>query len=541
MPGLTRHPDPETNIGQQKTWIPAGVYPRDCGAGMTHYCLMKQFLKSSWSFLLLAVLSFTFHLSFLSHPSQVVFDEVHFGKFVAAYSTGQYYFDIHPPLGKLLIAGLVKLTGANPVFDFEKIGESLPTNSLFAMRFLPAFFGGLFVLAFAWLAWLISQNKTVALLAGFLILLDNAVLVQSKFILVDIFLIFFEVLTLCFFFLWQRQKSFGAKWFSYLFLTAIFFGLTISIKWTGVATIGIIGVILSTKIFSQRITSYLELTTPPLLNKGGAGGGNSELKNYPSSILPSSEGRRNYIQKSIEGIVSLFIILFIAFLIYLLPFYLHFQLLPKSGPGDAFMSQPFQQELQYGRDNVYQPLNFWQKFIELNKTMYTANASILSEHPFGSKWYSWPLNSKPIYYWNQESIDGLPNWKAKIYFSGNPVLWWLSAFAVIFNIFKMFTKKGLKRLSPIFYILLLGYFANLLPFILITRVAFLYHYLLSSFYAILILSLLLSKFWPKEKKVFLSAIILIALGFIILSPLSYGWPMPAAIDTFETMFIGLFH
>src|SRR3990167_5484716 len=158
---------------------------------------MEHFIKKSWQFLLLAVLSFTFHLSFLSHPSQVVFDEVHFGKFVAAYSTGQYYFDIHPPLGKLMIAGLVKLTGVNPVFDFSQIGENLPTNTLFAMRFLPAFFGALFVLAFSWLAWLISRNKTVALIAGFLMLLDNAVLAQSKFILVDIFLIFFEVLTLC--------------------------------------------------------------------------------------------------------------------------------------------------------------------------------------------------------------------------------------------------------------------------------------------------------------------------------------------------------
>ena len=93
-------------------------------------------LKKTWPFILLAILSLTIHLAFLSHPSQVVFDEVHFGKFVAAYSTGQYYFDIHPPLGKLMIAGFVKLTGINPVFNFEKIGESLPADTLLALRFL---------------------------------------------------------------------------------------------------------------------------------------------------------------------------------------------------------------------------------------------------------------------------------------------------------------------------------------------------------------------------------------------------------------------
>ncbi|MFN7088533.1 MAG: phospholipid carrier-dependent glycosyltransferase [Candidatus Paceibacteria bacterium] len=41
---------------------------------------------------------------FIWNPPEVVFDEVHFGKFLYAYFTGEYYFDIHPPLGKLILA-----------------------------------------------------------------------------------------------------------------------------------------------------------------------------------------------------------------------------------------------------------------------------------------------------------------------------------------------------------------------------------------------------------------------------------------------------
>lgn len=469
--------------------------------------------KKIWPFLLLAVLSFTLHFAFLSHPAQVVFDEVHFGKFVAAYSTGQYYFDIHPPLGKLMIAGFTKLTGVNPVFDFARIGQAMPAKTLFDLRFLPAFFGSLFVLLFSWLAYLISRNKTAALIAGFLILLDNAFLGQSKFILVDIFMFSFQVLTLAFFFLWQKQKSFSKKWFSLLALTGLFAGLTISVKWTGLAVIGIMGVILLTKIFSKKLSSYLE----PADNATGI------------------------MAKIKEFFVGSLFILVIAFGVYLVPFYLHFKLLPNPGSGDAFMSQAFQQELKYGSENVYQPLSFWQKFIELNKTMYSANASLSAEHPLGSRWYSWPLNVKPVYYWNQEEIIGQAGWKAKIYLSGNPLLWWLAGLSVIFTLLILCLPKVRRRLSPIFFILLLGFFANLLPFILITRVSFLYHYLPSLIYAILILALWLARLWPKDKAILSIIMALILLSFVLLSPISYGWPMPPQVNLLELKIINLFN
>jgi len=503
---------------------------------------MKPFIQKSWPFIVLAILVFIVHLAFLSYPSQVVFDEVHFGKFVGAYFTGQYYFDIHPPLGKLMIAGWAKLNNVNPVFDFDHIGEALPSHTLFVMRFAPAFFGGIFVLAFSWLAWLISRSKKTALLAGVLILLDNAFLVQSRFILVDIFMLTFEVLALCFFFLQQRQKPFGLKWFLALILTGLFFGLTISIKWTGLATIGIIGVILAAKIFNGKLSVYLNqqsnVSQPEQVPSEGR---RPRAAGTGLEWVPESEGfaRAGSIKKLIESLISLAFLLTIGFSVYIIPYYIHFNLLPHSGPGDAFMDSTWQQELKYGRANVSQPLSFWQKFIELNKTMYTASAGITASHPYSSRWYTWPIDYKLIYYWNQDITENQNKISyGKIFLVGNPVLWWLAGGFLIIVLAKIFTKKSRRRMPPIFYILVLSYFTNLLPFIGIKRVSFLYHYLPAILYAILLFSFWLARQWPKNKKTFGVLLLLILAGFILLAPLSYGWQIPTSLSHFETQLFG---
>jgi dolichyl-phosphate-mannose-protein mannosyltransferase len=490
---------------------------------------MQSFLKKSWPFLLLAILAFAIHLAFLSHPAQVVFDEVHFGKFVGAYFTGKYYFDIHPPMGKLLITGWAKLNGLNPAFDFDHIGETAPAHMFFVMRFLPAFFGGLFVLASAWLAWLISRSKKVALIAGLLILLDNAFLVQSRFILVDIFMLTFEALTFCFFFLYQCQKTYRAKWFLYLILSGIFFGLTISIKWTGLATIGIIGVILIAKIFSKKLADYLNNSVSVIPAKAGI--------QAPRSRIKSGMIKWELVKEALIGLIFLLVI---GSAVYIIPFYIHFKFLPNSGPGDAFMNQQFQQELKYGRESVSQPLTFWQKFIELNQKMYFYNSTLKGDHPSGSRWYGWFLDHKPIYYWNQDNINQA-GWRAKIYLIGNPLLWWLGAGFIIFTLFALFRKNTRRKLNPIFYILILGYFANLVPFIFVTRVSFLYHYFPSALFLTLLTSLWLAHLWPKEKKILLATMALILVVFIVLTPFSYGIPLPVWLDKFESQLISFFH
>src|SRR3989344_8292071 len=93
--------------------------------------------------LIILILSVVVHFAFFGYPKETVFDEVHFGKFISGYMTGEYFFDIHPPLGKLIIAGMGYLGGFAPGFSFMNIGEKFPDDLYMWLRFLPALAGAI--------------------------------------------------------------------------------------------------------------------------------------------------------------------------------------------------------------------------------------------------------------------------------------------------------------------------------------------------------------------------------------------------------------
>ena len=61
-------------------------------------------------FLAIVLASATSRLYKLELGQQVCWDETHFGKMASWYMNRTLFFDVHPPLGKLLIAGMCYVT-----------------------------------------------------------------------------------------------------------------------------------------------------------------------------------------------------------------------------------------------------------------------------------------------------------------------------------------------------------------------------------------------------------------------------------------------
>ncbi len=165
----------------------------------------------------------------------------------------------------------------------------------------------------------------------------------------------------------------------------------------------------------------------------------------------------------------------------------------------------------------------------LQGAMYNYHATLNATHAFASSWWTWPLMFRPLWLY----VSTLPNsFTSTIALMGNPLIWWVGFACVIgisiFAIVKIVRATG-RRLGkiglPALFIITFFFF-QWVPYMLISRITFIYHFYLNVPFLCLATAYFMSKYWS-SKWVKLAAIAYFAgtvTLFALFSPVISGTP-----------------
>ncbi|XP_032764100.1 protein O-mannosyl-transferase 2 [Rattus rattus] len=274
----------------------------------------RRFQAAGWwaTLAVVTLLSFATRFHRLDQPAHICWDETHFGKMGSYYINRTFFFDVHPPLGKMLIGLAGYLSGYDGTFLFQKPGDRYEHHSYMGMRGFCAFLGS-WLIPFAYLTVLdLSKSFPAALLTAALLTCDTGCLTLSQYILLDPILMFFIMAAMLSMVKYNSfaNRPFSAPWWFWLSLTGISLAGALGVKFVGLFIIVQVG--LNTISDLWHLFGDLSLS---LVTVG---------KHLTARIL---------------------CLIVLPLVLYVTIFAVHVMVLNKSGPGDGFFSSAFQARL----------------------------------------------------------------------------------------------------------------------------------------------------------------------------------------------------
>ena len=119
--------------------------------------------------------------------------------------------------------------------------------------------------------------------------------------------------------------------------------------------------------------------------------------------------------------------------------------------------------------------------------MYGYHNGLTSPHPASSPWWAWPLDLKPVWFY-QEGLAG--GTSAAIYDAGNLVIWWLGVAAMLFV-----SVQAYRRRSLALALIAIAFAFQWISWARIDRAAFQYHYYTSLPFIVLALAYFIAEVW----------------------------------------------
>lgn len=341
------------------------------------------------------------------------FDELYHGRTALEHLEGMTpYENSHPPLGKILIMVGIALFGMTP----------------FGWRFSGAFLGVLMVPVFYMLLKRITKSQKWSFFGTALFTFDFMHYAQTRLATIDVFVVFF-IMLMYYFMLRYIQRDFYAenqkKNYMYLGLSGVCFGLGAATKWTGIYAGGGLAVIFFAHIIKKIIARR------------------RIVKAGDENLMEHTAACTRTVIKTLLFCVLTFIVIPVG--IYLAS-YLPYMLC----------------ETPYSLEDIWKVQEF----------MFGYHSGLTATHGFSSQWYSWPLDVRPIWYYMGTRLpEGAI---ASIASFGNPVVWWSSFVGLVALIITRL--RGTIRNKKAATFVLIGFAAQFLPWVLVSRATFIYHY-----------------------------------------------------------------
>lgn len=357
-----------------------------------------------------------------SFMNSTYFDEIYHARTAYEHANGIVpYENTHPPLGKLLIAVGMEWFGVNP-FGWRIIG------TLFGAAMLPL----LYMMAFR----LFKRTEYAALAAG-LFALDFMHFVQTRIATIDVYGVFFIMLMFYFMHRYTVMNFYRTpllKTLVPLFWAGLFFGIGVASKWIvlyGGAGLAIMLAVSLTERYLEHRGAKRALQNGML--------GDSEL-----AAAAGASGRTFWTNTLITLAVCVVFFVIIPLGVY---------------------SASFIPVLNVTTDGFT-----LKGLIDAQSSMFNYHSQLVATHPFSSSWWEWPFMKRPV--WFYSGGDGVgPGLTSSIVTIGNPLIWWTGIFALIAAVY-----FSIRRRDKSVYMLWIAFLSQYIPWMLVPRETFLYHY-----------------------------------------------------------------
>lgn len=410
------------------------------------------------------------------------FDEIYHARTAYEHIQGTVPYETsHPPLGKLIMSLGILIFGMTP----------------FGWRFAGAMAGVLMIPAIYLLVKQLTKKTKFATVAALLISLDCMHLTQTQIATIDSFPVLFIILS--YFFMLRFLQTDFRKYkvrqiLPDLALCGFFMGCGIASKWIGIYA----GAGLAVLYFWHGIRCIL-LTADDIEKK---------------------EAFNKFVKLCLFCLIFFVAVPAIIYLLCYIPYF------------------------AYDRSIRDLP-TFIKRVInsQIGMFNYHSTPGLGMDHPFYSPWYEWPVIKRPMYYAAGYYISG-NGYDSAIFSFGNPAVWFAAIPCFIFGLFLLlkerhYTSEGLKRTGnwhieaydhdPTMLFMTVGFLAQFLPWVLVPRGTYIYHYFASIPFLILFIVITLYYIemnFPRLSKFIIPLYIAVAfLCFIFYFPYSSGIPV----------------